>query len=102
ETGLHRFHYSVAHNGRLEWRHTKEKSDTRCFVEDFLTPMLESHPFALTYEWASLAMERTLTFGGCENFTRANKMAIMMLDREDGAIRTFILNPRVSGINGAG
>lgn len=89
-----RFEYAISHNGTLEWGHTNDKSDTNCFTEQFLTPMFESHPFILTWEWGRIAMERTISFG-TKLAGRLNKMVIMTLDRRDPAkpqVLTYILN----------
>lgn len=94
ETKEPNFEYSVSHNGRLEWGHTNDKSDTNLFTEQFLTPMFESHPHILSWEWGRIALERTISFGSNMK-GRLNKMVIMVNDRRDPAkpaVRTYILN----------
>jgi hypothetical protein len=93
ENGEPAFEYSVSHNGTLEWGHTAEKSDTHRFTELFLTPMFESHPHVLSWEWGRIALERTISFGtGLKG--RLNKMVIMVNDLrpENKKVITYILN----------
>jgi hypothetical protein len=87
EKKLPRFQYAVSHNGTLEWGHTNTKSDTNLFTEQFLTPMFESHPWVLTYEWGMIALERTIL-----HKDRLNKMVIMMYDRKLKESEVFIVN----------
>ncbi len=45
--GKPKFHFSLVHNGRLHWIHTKDKSDTACFWEMVLAPILDQNPWFL-------------------------------------------------------
>lgn len=94
------FQFAVAHNGSLEWNSTGLCSDTHMFCLQFMTPMFESHPFVLDYEWGRIALSRTILYGN--NGLRANKMCIFAYDKEQKKLSSYILNSDVININGAG
>ena len=50
--GCHKgYGFAVSHNGILDHRSTNEQSDTGCFVEDILAPMLRRDPWFLDQDY---------------------------------------------------
>lgn len=84
ETKKPRFHYAVAHNGRLEWRHSSKASDTNCFVNDVLEEVFERDPWFLEQDSGMMMMERTIN--------NKNKMVVMRLDTLDNKVSVHIVN----------
>lgn len=80
------YSYAFAHNGRFDWNSTKEKSDTRFFVEDFLTPLLERDP------WFFNLKNNRLMFEGY--IGRNNKLIVMCHDSKENETEIHILNKK--------
>lgn len=78
------YRFAIAHNGKLSYRDTKEKSDTACFVEDVLGPQLDRDPWFLDNPSGVWFMEKALGLN--------NKMAVMKHDVAKNKTTTYILN----------
>jgi hypothetical protein len=82
-TNTYRYSYAVAHNGRLEWRHTDDHSDTSCFVHDYLTPALEADPLKFDRDLEVVMLERAINSTEKNKYTRPeNKIVMIRYDRE--------------------
>lgn len=84
EDGQPRFHFAITHNGRLDWRSTKEQSDTWCFVEDLLRPHLTSDPFLFSRATSRFMFSKTVKEG--------NKFVVMRWDALERQARVDIIN----------
>ncbi len=80
------FQFAIAHNGTLQWRHTKEKSDTAHFMEDALQPMLDRDPWFFDFD-----LNRTMmgTFIGLNN-----KLAVMAYDDKENETSVEFVNKK--------
>jgi hypothetical protein len=79
-----RYEFAVAHNGKLSWPDRKPKSDTACFVEDVMGPLMGRDPWFLDNEAGRHMMN--LAVNNC------NAMAIMRYDVEDDATDIYLVN----------
>jgi predicted glutamine amidotransferase len=61
------YHFCMAHNGRLEWRSTKEKSDTSHFFDDVIVRHLDRDPYFLEYDYSREMLRRVVTTTGFTN-----------------------------------
>jgi len=82
------FSFAIHHNGILDHRSTKVTSDTGCFVEDILDPLLRRDPWFLQHEYGVTLLENMI---GSHNK--------MVIHRSDGAV--FFLN-REAGVEDLG
>jgi hypothetical protein len=83
-----KFDFALVHNGTLEWRNTKDHSDTSCFNYDFMVPAMERDPWYFDQDINRYIFER-----GILNYKeRLNKMVIMRYDSIDNESVTYILN----------
>jgi predicted glutamine amidotransferase len=80
--------FAVAHNGILQWRSTKEESDTCCYVNDVIAPALDDDPDFLFKDYGFGLVKRDIGSG--------NKMVVL---RDDG--KFAILNEK-AGITDMG
>ncbi len=80
-----RYEFALAHNGKLKWPDRKPKSDTACFVEDVVHPLLSRDPWFLDEKCGVSLMEMAITTD--------NAIAIMRYDVEDNQTDVYILNP---------
>lgn len=78
------FSFAIAHNGVLQWRSTKELSDTACFVNAVLDPLLDRDPWFLDHEYGRMLIESKIG--------SFNKLAIMRFDSETKQTTTYLLN----------
>lgn len=76
--------FAVCHNGQLPWRSTKTQSDTACFVEDMLTPILNQNPWAFD---GPEGRHLLASFIGIRN-----KITILRHDAADNRTDTIIVN----------
>lgn len=83
-----RYHWAVVHNGRLPWRSTKEKSDTRCIVEDALQWYCSDNPDWMTFQYPCVMIHRLINHGHQDT----NKMVFMRYDRLLKKMDTHIVN----------
>lgn len=79
-----RYEWAVCHNGRLKWAHTQDKSDTRCFAEEFLSPYTDRDPYLFS---AKLGMMMFESFIG-----DTNKVVVMRYDTQDDETKMYIAN----------
>lgn len=86
EAARPRYEFAIVHNGKLEWRHTKTKSDTHCFVDDLLAPHFERDPFFLDSYTGELMLTRTIG--------TTNKVVVMRYDVKEDKLSTYIINPK--------
>ncbi len=77
------YSYIVAHNGTLKWPSTKEKSDTRHFVEELLTPLFTKNPEILDEPWCRWMLQEAV--GG-------NKLVIVRYNKDTNLYTTHIIN----------
>lgn len=84
ENGKPRFFFAIAHNGKLSYPNTEDKSDTACFVDDIIGPALDRDPWLLDHDYGKYLMEEAIGFG--------NKMAVMRFDAKENEANVFILN----------
>ncbi len=87
--GVPAFQFSVSHNGRLEWGHDENRSDTHTFVDQMLTPMFENHPWILDCEYGEIMLSRTISHNN-----RLNKMVIMRYDVAEDKTDVYIINEK--------
>lgn len=78
--------FAVAHNGRIEWASTAERSDTNMFCEQYLQPMLQDNPYILETEYGIISIHRVI------NTKSVNKMAIMRYDVASKESAIFLVN----------
>ncbi len=81
-----RFSFAIAHNGVLHSRSTKEKSDTRCFVEDTISEMFDVDPWFLDRGYGIKMVEDFIGMG--------NKLVIMRYDSKNNETSVWIVNER--------
>ena len=84
-----KYEFAVMHNGTLNHRSTIDKSDTNCFVEDVLSPMLDRDPYFFDHQIGMLMMQSFIT--------SQNKFAIMRHNSKDKESDVYIVN-RKEGI----
>ena len=82
-----RFQFAAIHNGRLSYRSTAKQSDTSCFVEDVLEPLLGRDPSFLDGPAGYFLLEQYLG--------EKNKLLIMRYDAQYNKIKTYILNKKL-------
>lgn len=80
------FEFAIAHNGKLDWRDTKIKSDSACFIEDVLAPHFERDPYFLDDESGITLLTKAIGM--------SNKMVIMRYDAEADKSDVYIINPK--------
>lgn len=85
--------YAIIHNGRLDWEITKEKSDTRLFVEEFLTEIFQRDPWFLQMWQHRLLLANQINI--------RNKMIILHLQKDESLYTTSVIN-RSEGIEWGG
>jgi hypothetical protein len=83
-----KFKWAVFHNGRLNYKNTKDKSDTNCFVDEVIGPELTSDPWFLDRASGVFMLGRTIASPG---YT-LNKMAVMRYDAETKSQDIYIIN----------
>jgi predicted glutamine amidotransferase len=86
ETKIPKYEFAVAHNGTLNWRSTNKHSDTSCFVDDLLDPILNRDPWFFDNDATSIIMERAIGI--------RNKMVVMKYDTEKNKTTVAILNEK--------
>lgn len=79
-----RYQFAVVHNGKLDWRHTDKRSDTACFIDDLLQPMLSRDPWMLEFEYGPALLKKLIG--------DANKVVILRHDVEEQKTDTYIIN----------
>lgn len=84
------YQWAVIHNGKLDWRHTQEHSDTSCFVHDLLHPHFERDPYMIETEIGRIMLSRTIYNKTAVN---PNKMVIMRYNVKENKAETWIINP---------
>lgn len=83
---------AMVHNGRLEWRSEKEKSDTNCFFNDCIAPHFLRDPWFLDYEYARIMMRRMIV----NSVTRTeNKLIFLRYNAKDDKTSVFIINDQL-------
>lgn len=95
EDGTARYQWAIVHNGRLSWRSTKEKSDTRHIIEDAIQPHFDRDPYLLDFPYGKIMMNRLINHATSDN----NKMAILALDRETKTHEIHILNEQAGNVD---
>jgi hypothetical protein len=83
-----RFKFAIVHNGRLDWRHTKDHSDTSCFVYDCLAPWLSCDPWLIERECTLTALRRLV----CSSGYMMNKIVITRHDLVENKTKIVIIN----------
>ncbi len=91
-----RFQFAIAHNGKLDWRDTKDHSDTSCFVHDIMRPHISRDPWFLDQEYGQIMMERMICSVGYTN----NKMAVMRYDTVEKKTVFYIINEKAGDTDG--
>lgn len=84
-----RYQYAISHNGTLAWDSTAKKSDTHCFVEEYLGPLLDKYPDFLDDENNIDMLTAYINAG-----SKVNKLAIQRYDLEENVIQTFLINEK--------
>lgn len=82
------YHFCMVHNGRLEWRSTKEKSDTSCFFDDLIMRHLDRDPYFLEYDYSREMLRRVITTTGYTN----NKLVFFRYTVATGINELTIIN----------
>ena len=86
-----KFQLAMVHNGRLEWRFTKDESDTHCFFEDVISPHFIRDPYFLNCKYAITYMTRMTNTTGYNT----NKLVFMRFDSEDKVLDVDIIKPEL-------
>lgn len=81
---LPKFQFALAHNGRLDWPHTKDKSDTHCFVDEFLAKHLARDPAFLSTTYGTFVVEKLIG--------KNNKMVVYEFNIQKNVYTIHILN----------
>jgi len=79
-----KYQWVMAHNGTLDWRSTKEMSDTACFAEDLLWPMVDHVPDVFDKPFGDEIMDKMLG--------ARNKMVVVRYELAKNEYTTYIFN----------
>lgn len=82
-----RYEWAIAHNGTLPWASTPKRSDTNCFVSEFLGPILDEFPDFFEDD-ARVDMLKMFINQGA----KTNKLAIQRYDTQENFIETYLIN----------
>lgn len=82
-----RYSWSISHNGTLDYRSTKDESDTNLFVNEVLGPQLEVHPWFLDDHPGQWFLKKA-----CENKHANSKIVVFRYDNEKKESKIYIAN----------
>lgn len=85
--GFPQYKFAIAHNGQLPWRSTAKESDTQCFVNEFIKPIIDRDPFFFGAKEGMMLMESFIGTG--------NKLIVMRLNTDTNECDTYIVNERL-------